>query len=301
MAGLNDLKRRIKSVQNTRQVTKAMQAVSASKMRKAVDRAIQSRRYSHGLWEMVTEIRRRTTENGHPLLQQRPVRRSLGILISSDKGLCGGLNAAVIKTFLKAWKEREQRDISVELVSIGKKGNQQLRRHAGIPTSVFEGLSDQPNVVQVRGLTRSLLQRYEHHELDEVFVAYTDFRSTLKQAPRVIRVLPIGEDPIQFDWTQDDTKVGKTESALEDVLFEPRTRDVMDSILPRLVEVELFQLLLEASASEHSARMMAMSNATENASEMIEELQLTYNQARQAAITQEIAEIAAGRAALETI
>jgi F-type H+-transporting ATPase subunit gamma len=298
MDGLHDLKRRIKSTRNTRQMTRAMEAVSASKMRRAVERAVSSRSYSHTISSIVRELRQHDGLQ-HPLLAVRPVHRSVGIVITSDRGLCGGFNTSVIRAFTRAVAQRESQGTTIEIIGVGKKGAIQLRRLNKILTEAYEKWSDQPDVVGIRGLMTQLILRYTRKEIDEVFVAYTDFRSALQQVARVQRLLPVGLDPLEFKTDHDAASVDETHESWQEFLFEPSRKTVLELLLPRLLEVELFQLLLESSASEHSSRMLTMRNATNNAQDMINELTLTYNQVRQAAITQEIAEIAAGRAALE--
>ncbi|MEK7158530.1 MAG: ATP synthase F1 subunit gamma [Patescibacteria group bacterium] len=299
MDGLHDLKRRIKSTKNTRQMTRAMEAVSATKMRHAVERAISSRAYSHTIWNIVRELRSHDSSQQHPLLSVRQPRRSVGIIITSDRGLCGGFNTSVIRAFTQAITERESQGTEVEIIAVGKKGTIQLLRLNKTLTEAYEKWNDQPDIVGVRGLIAKLIQRYTKKEIDEVFIGYTDFRSALRQVARVRRMFPIGLDPIEFQTDRNAATAYANGESFQEFLFEPSRETVLELLLPRLLEVELFQLLLESSASEHSSRMMTMRNATNNAQDMINELTLTYNQVRQAAITQEIAEIAAGRAALE--
>lgn len=294
MDGIQDLKRRIKSIKSTKQVTKAMEAVSASKMRKATAMAVNARSYTQGLWDVVGRIH--ASGVTHPLLQERKAKKSLGILIASDRGLCGGLNTAVIKLFLRETQARQEQGTAIEPLGIGKKANNAIRRQSSLNLQyAYEGFTDRLDFSEVQSIARLAQQQFLNKEIDEVFVAYTDFQSSIRQVPKMHRLLPLQlpEAPEE----NGDRKNGLSNLSAE-FLFEPNPEHVFNTLLPRMLEITLYQLLLESAASEHSARMLAMHSATDNATDMIDELTLTYNQVRQASITQEIAEIVAGRLAL---
>lgn len=291
MDGIQDIKRRIKSIKSTKQVTKAMEAVSASKMRKATAQAVNARSYTHHLGQIVGRIHASSVT--HPLLSTRKIRKSLGILIASDRGLCGGLNAAVTKQFLRETQSRQDLGITIEPLGIGKKANSAIRRQEQLNLQyAYEGFTDRPDFHEVQSIARLAQEQFLAKEIDEVFIAYTDFQSSLRQVPKTHILLPLqvnaANDPEQEIPNNHETEF----------LFEPDPQKVFNTLLPRMLEITLYQLLLESAASEHSARMLAMHSATDNATDMIDELTLTYNQVRQASITQEIAEIVAGRLAL---
>lgn len=292
MDGLLDLKRRIKSIGNTRQVTKAMEAVSASKMRKSTSRAVSARTYAEHMRSFSQRVQR--SEFHHPLLKMRSVKSVLGILITSDRGLCGGLNSAVSRLFTAKLSEYAAQDVAVRVIGIGKKGNHLLKRNGISPEAAYEGFSNQADSKQLHSIATYIIEEYTAERIDEVVVGYTHFQSSIRQVPALRHLLPISRE----DLMKSTDESANATSIETDQLLEPAPELVLQALLPRLVHVELYQVLLESLASEHSARMMAMHNATDSASTMIDELTLTYNQARQAAITQEIAEIVAGRLAL---
>ncbi len=294
MDGIQDLKRRIKSIKSTKQVTKAMEAVSASKMRKATALAVNARSYTHGLWDVVSRMH--ASGVTHPLLNERTVQKSLGILIASDRGLCGGLNTAVIKLFLSETGARQEKNITIEPLGIGKKANNAIRKSLSLNLQyAYEGFTDHPDFREIQSISRLAQQQFLNKEIDEVFVAYTDFQSSIRQVPKIHPLLPLR---LNHATKNGDDNANGLQNLNAEFLFEPNPEQVFNTLLPRMLEMTLYQLLLESAASEHSARMLAMHNATDSAEEMIDELTLTYNQVRQASITQEIAEIVAGRLAL---
>lgn len=293
--GLHEIKKRIKSVSNTRQVTKAMEAVSASKMKKSTDRALTSRDYSSLGWQLINNLAKVTDEKSHPLLKRADkVENLLVIFITSDKGLCGGFNAQVIRQMESFLKENE--DKKIDVLAIGKKGQKVLKKLNKEILGAYEGFSEDPSVAQLRPIAQTALEEFISGKYDQVNIVFTDFKSAISQEPIVRQLLPLEsfEELVGREKDKEEVKEDLTE-----YIFEPSPKKLLDAILPRLVETQIFQAMLESAASEHSARMMAMKNATDAANDMINELTLTFNQARQAAITQEIAEISAGSAALE--
>lgn len=295
-AGLQDINKRIKSVKNTRQVTKAMEAVSASKMRRAVEAANKSRDFSRAGWELVHDIGEVMEGDTHPLFASREGEKNLGILITANRGLAGGLNSSMFKAF----KMEVEKGGDWKVISIGKKGSQFVRRMGWDLEAAYDEISNKPSIVGVRPVAKRVMDGFMSGEFDRVVVGFTDFKSSLVQEPAVKTILPIvpGKTISEVSGSDKDEKTEYKASGVE-YAFEPNPSAVLDALLPRLIETQMYQALLEASASEHSARMVAMRNATENASSMINDLTITFNRARQAAITQEIAEIAAGAAAVE--
>ncbi len=301
------VRRRIKSVTNTRKITKAMELVSASKMRKAISAVLGTRPYANSAWRAVEEIAKVTDPSAHRLLQRNDgVPRALVIVFSSDRGLCGGVNSRLLKTLYEfVGKSRRQLDFVV----IGKKGQQALRRRRLDIIASFSDLTHNPRLTEVLPIAKLAMDDYGLSKYESVWLAFTDYRSSLVQDPVVRQLLPIvrvaglGEVDSVVAGVQ---KPGASAAEQADFgtrsyqyEFEPSPDVVLDAMLPRLVETQVYQALLESLASEHSARMLAMRSASDSADEMIDQLTLTLNQARQAGITMEIAEISSGKAALE--
>jgi len=293
-AGLQDIQKRIKSVSNTRQVTKAMEAVSASKMRRAVEAAKESREYAAAGWSLVHDI---SAQGGnHPLLEKRDGKSTLGILITANRGLAGGLNS----NMMKAYAAEVAKGGEWKHISIGKKGTQFANRMDWELIESYDDLSGKPSIVGVRPIATTVMEAFTAGNYDRVVVGFTDFKSSLLQQPAVKTLLPIQPDDSISDASGDEkAEQSDYQTTGVEYKFEPNAQAVLNTVLPRLVETQLYQALLENSASEHSARMIAMRNATDAANDMINQLTLTFNRARQAAITQEIAEIAAGAAAID--
>ncbi|MEK7539795.1 MAG: ATP synthase F1 subunit gamma [Patescibacteria group bacterium] len=317
--GLQILKKRIKSIQSTRQVTKAMEAVSASKMRKAVAKALASRDYAGLGWEVVQRLAQSSDVLEHPLFVKREVKASLLIVYTSDRGLCGAMNAQLLRQVSKWMKVKQSAGVKVKLITIGKKGQNSLRRLGLTLDQTYVSLGDKPSSVALRPVASSVMQWFQSGEVDEVVVAYTDFKSSLTQVPTIKTLLPFSAAILETSGdvvsSGERAHPGASNTLLRasplalppspadrnwsEYIFEPGQEGILNTLIPRLVEVQVFQALLESVASEQSSRMVAMRNATDAASDMINDLNLTYNQARQAGITQEIAEISAGRLALE--
>ncbi len=308
---LRDIRRKMKAIKATRQVTKAMELVAASKMRKAVQQAQQLRRYALHAWEILLSIGR-THASGHPFLLQRKVKRVLGIVFTSDRGLCGSLNAQLLKSlqrYLHGVASLTSFE-SMEFITVGRKGHQMLTRQKRTVIATFPALSNHPTIKAVRPIAKLAIDEFKKETYDHVVLVYTDFISPIVQQAAVKVLLPfspsevrevavtLGENRKQTKEQQEikQTEIGKG----QEYLFEPTPEEVLDIILPQLTETQVFQAVLESVASEHSARMLAMRNASDSASEILDDITLTYNQTRQANITGELAELSAGAAALAT-
>lgn len=283
MPTIREVRRRIKSIQNTAKITKAMEMVAASKMRRAQDRAIAARPYADKMVEVLASLaaERHEGEETQPLLVQRPVNRIELVHITPDRGLCGGLNASVNRTAAGFILEQS---VPVSVISLGRKGRDFMMRTGQDVRAAFVRMSDQPTVADVRPTVRIVIEDYASGFADEVYLCYTRFVTTMTQEPVVWRLLPI----------EPTTEPGRN----IEFIYEPSPQEVLGQLLPRFVEMELYHALLEARASEHSARMVAMRNATVNAKDLIEELTLTHNKLRQQMITEELMDITGGAAAL---
>lgn len=281
------IQRRIKSVRNTRKITKAMELVAAAKMRRATASVMRTRPYAQLAWETVRAIMRQSGKATHALMQvPTGATRTLLVLYASDRGLAGGYNSNIMRRAMKLIKEQGVE--SVDVIAIGRRAEAIGKSGVKIVAS-FNGLTNQPLLRDMLPIVRLVSERFTSGEYKEVHLGYTDFISGISQVPKVSLLLPLM--PLE-------SKAGAHEGDVE-YKFEPNPTAVLDRILPGIVETKIFHALLEAAASEHAARMMAMRNASDSATEMLEDLTFTYNQARQAAITQEIAEISSGKAALE--
>lgn len=289
MASTIVLKQRIKSVKGTRQITKAMQLVSASKMRRAQDYAFQSRAYRDLAYELLARLSAINEVEQQPLFQKRTVKSRLHIVITSNSGLAGAYNANVLKLLAQEIKADQTAKVASRVLVIGKKGAQFVRRLQGVELlAVYADFKDQPTAADVRPILRTLMEEYRQETADEVRLIYTVFRSNILQEAQSLQLLPASADDIPA--IQDDVQTISN--------FEPSVETVIDQITTRLVEAQLWQALLESLASEHSMRMLAMKNATDNAKDLIDDYTLELNTARQAAITQELAEITGGAEAL---
>lgn len=299
------IRRRIKSVTNTRKITKAMELVAAAKMRRAVQATLASRPYAEAAWRAITEIAAMKGTVSHPLLtghagedgaSAKESGRILVIAVHSDRGLCGGFNSQLMRAYgVFSRAKSAAKDVLV----IGKKGQDAHARAGSAIVAAFDGIVDKPELVRVRPIADIAMNDFKSGKYEEVWLAYTDFKSALSQTPNVKRLLPMSRIE-GLGEVGDAVKEGVAKAeTMTDFLFEPSPEAVLDDMLPRLVEAQVWQALLESSASFHSAQMMAMRSATDAAGDMIDDLTLTYNQARQAGITREIAEISSGKAALE--
>ena len=292
------IKRRLKSVGSTKKITKAMEMVAAAKMRKAVSAALDTRTYATLAWDLLVHLSQ-GEKTLIPLLEARPVNKILVIMITSNRGLCGSFNANIIRK--SAEQLKKQKEI-IDVIGIGKKGADFAKKMGYSLTASFTNLSDTPNLNDALPISKMIIDDYENKVYDKVIVAYTDFKSTITQVAKLRQVLPVSEVDLEEmvnEIVELESKKMPVKVELADYLFEPNKLDVLKIILPRLVEMLIYQAMLESSASEHSARMVAMRSASDAAEDMIKELNLNFNKARQAGITQEIAEIAGGAAALE--
>jgi len=279
-----------------------MEMVAASKMRKAVNSVIGSRPYSKLAWNTVKSIGSRVDMSLHPLLRKEETAKNvLVLLITSDKGLAGGFNTNILRRTKKIMEELGE-GVNIQTICIGKRGADAMRRmNRGIMAS-FVDITNNTTFEEVLPIGRMVIDEFTKGNVDKVFVAYTDFVSAVSQNPLILELLPLGteEDMEQIgEVTEVDKGKEKTYLEAKEYTFEPSPQLVLNQILPRLVETMVYQAVLESAASEHSARMMAMRSATDAAGEMLDDLTFTFNQARQAGITQEIAEISSGKAALE--
>ncbi|RJO59428.1 ATP synthase F1 subunit gamma [Candidatus Parcubacteria bacterium] len=298
MPSTRDIRRRIKSIGNTRKITKAMELVAASKMRKAVAQALATRAYALAAWEVLTNVSRVTNREAHALLIQRPIKKVAVIVISSDRGLAGGFNANIVRQALQVIAEENK--VPVEVIALGNKGADGLRRAGVNLVAAFSNPHTKPTLEDLAPLTKIAIADFVAGIYDKVYAVYTDFVSTLTQKARSRVVLPIQKETVRRILDDVAPEIDQTQTQeINPYLFEPSGDEVLEKMLKALVQSQVYQVVLESLASEHAARMVAMRNANDAAGELIDDLTLTYNQARQAGITREIAEISAGRAALE--
>jgi len=287
MASTQLLKGRIRSVKSTRQITKAMQLVAASKMRRAQEATKASAPYTRAASELLTALSSHTSVQNHPLFVSRPVKTRLLIVIASDKGLAGAYNSNVVRLYTNELKSDDAAGIKNTTITIGRKAAQFVARIKDTEVlGAYEELPDRPDGSELRAILDSARSLFESAKVDAVDVIYTDFVSSITQEAKMIRVLPAGFESVLEP------------NVARDVTYEPSTEEVLDGVAYRLVGAQIFQALLDSRASEHSMRMMAMKNATDNASDLVDDLTLEMNKARQSAITQELAEISGGVEAL---
>ena len=296
MAGSKEIRNKIKSVQSTRKITKAMEMVSASKMKKAQDRMRASRPYVEKLFNIVLHVAKANTEYRHPFLIPREnVKRVGAIVVTTDKGLCGGLNTNILRLVLQAHKEWKAKGIEVDYVAIGSRGLGFLQRMGGNVVASAVQLGDRPHLDRMVGPVKTLIDEYMGGSVDEVHVFYTNFVNTMKQEPRHGRIIPI---PHQFKTATGEMRKADISDGTWDYIYEPDAQTLLDGMMRRYLEAIVYQMVNENMASEQSARMVAMKAASDNAGKIINELQLIYNKTRQAAITKELSEIVGGAAAV---
>ena len=289
-ANTRDIRRRIKSVKNTAQITKAMQMVAASKMRKAQNAALSGRPYAELLNKVLGSLAARADDHPHVLLQQREVRKELVIVISTDKGLCGALNTNLLREVAKFDSAK------TVFIAVGRKGMQYLIRSHRTILADFE-LKENFHFMDAKAVSKFAMERFTSGEVDKVTVVFSDFINTLTQVPRVRTVLPITSLEVTDILGNSDSTPAKTDDTTE-YLFEPSQPEILSAVLPHYVNFQVFQMVLDSRASEHSARMVAMKSATDNAKQLIKDLTLEYNKVRQAAITTELLEITTAQMAL---
>lgn len=287
MAGGREIKTKIKSVQNTRKVTRALEMVSASKIRKAQDRMKQSRPYARLMRQVIGHVAKANSEYTSPFLQTRnDVKRVGYVIISTDRGLCGGLNSTMFRRILADMREWQAKGAEIDVVCVGSKATVFFRRLKLNLLGSVTHLGDRPEIAQLVGVVKMMIDGYAEGSVDRVFVAFNQFVNTMSQKATVAQLLPLPPSETlesKHDW---------------DYLYEPDAPTVLDHVLKRYIESMVYQAVLENLASEHAARMVAMKSASDNATKLIGTLNLIYNKARQAAITQEISEIVGGAAAV---
>jgi len=287
MAGAKEIRTKIKSVQNTQKITKAMEMVAASKMRKAQDRMRAARPYAEKMRVVLSHLAQAHCEYKHSYLQQRDDVKRVGyIVISTDRGLCGGLNTNMFKAAINEMSDWHDKGVEIDICAIGKKAATFFARFKGNIVASTSNLGDQPSNQELIGTVKVMLDAYDEGKIDRLFLISNEFVNTMTQTPNIHQLIPA---------------YGEVDTELEhhwDYMYEPDTKPIIDALMMRFIESQVYQGVVENIACEMSARMIAMKNATDNASDLIKELQTVYNKARQAAITQEISEIVAGAAAV---
>lgn len=299
MAGTKEIKRRIKSVKNTKKITKAMELVAASKMKRAVSSTLASRLYAEYSWEILKSISQNGEQINHPFFIEHEQGKTLFVLITSNRGLCGGYNSQVLKKSILKLKGLETEN--TDIVTIGKKGSVAMKRTGQNIVATFEELPEQIELSDVIPISKYIVDEYKTGKYKNVFIAYTDFISALNQKPNIKQILPISKNELEDvinSIGDTDTEI-KTETKT-DYLFEGNQDLLMNSLGEKISRMQIYQMLLESNASEQSSRMVAMKNASEAAGEMIDDLTLVFNKARQANITQEISEISSGMASVSS-
>ncbi|MFZ5943919.1 MAG: ATP synthase F1 subunit gamma [Bacillota bacterium] len=285
MATMRDIKRRIRSVKNTQQITKAMKMVAAAKLRKTQGAVISSRPYADKLKEVLSRLVASTAEVKDPLLETREVKKIGFVVVTADRGFAGGYNANLIKSAVAAMAKHQ--DTEIGIIAVGKKARDFFRKRNFSVEGEFIGIDDIPTLNEAKKITETIKAYYTEGIYDEVYIVYTEFITAMQQRPKTKRILPI-EAP------------GSEEGGGDlDYIFDPSPQEVLNYLLPLYLTNQVFGALMDAKASEHGARMTAMGSATDNAGEMIDKLTLSYNRARQAAITREISEIVGGANALQ--
>ncbi|HDR0620290.1 F0F1 ATP synthase subunit gamma [Pasteurella multocida] len=289
MAGAKEIRTKIASVKSTQKITKAMEMVAASKMRKTQERMSSSRPYSETIRNVISHVSKATIGYKHPFLVDREVKKVGMIVVSTDRGLCGGLNVNLFKTVLNEMKEWKEKDVSVQLSLIGSKSINFFQSLGIKILTQDSGIGDTPSVEQLIGSVNSMIDAYKKGEVDVVYLVYNKFINTMSQKPVLEKLIPLPE--------LDNDELGERKQVW-DYIYEPNAKVLLDNLLVRYLESQVYQAAVENLASEQAARMVAMKAATDNAGNLINELQLVYNKARQASITNELNEIVAGAAAI---
>lgn len=288
MSNTTTLKRRITSVKNTRQITKAMELVSASKMRRAQDHAARSREFRNMARQLLTRLSELTDVTKHPLYEQRTLRTRLHILIASDRGLAGAFNSNLFRVFTAELQSDQKNGVKSSVILVGKRGHRLVSRLKDTEVvEAYANFPENPTANDIRPILTTVLDSYLNRTIDAADVTYTDYKSSILQKVKTERLLPAALQPVRI---KDD---------LENAVFEPDPLTVLNGVTERFIEVQLNQAFNESQASEQSMRMMAMKNATDNASELVDDMTIALNSARQAAITQELAEITGGAEAIQ--
>ena len=286
MAIGKEIRNQIGSIKSTQKITSAMEMVAASKMRKAQERMRATRPYAEKMRQVIGHIAKSNKDYRHPFMLEREVKRVGYIVISSDRGLCGGLNTNAFKLLVREMRDWKNKDVAIDLCAIGQKGASFFRSYGGNVVAALTHLGDNPSAETLIGNVKVMLDAFQDGNIDRLYLVSNEFVNTMTQMPKAQQLLPLpegtGED-IGHQW---------------DYLYEPDSRPILDGLLPRYIESQVYQGVVENLACEQAARMIAMKSATDNAGDIIQELQLVYNKARQAAITQEISEIVSGAASV---
>ncbi len=288
MAVGKEIRDQISSVKSTQKITKAMEMVAASKMRKAQDRMLAARPYAQKIRSVVAHIAKANLEYKHPFTIEREIKRVGYIVVSSDRGLCGGLNMNVFRKTVSELSEWHDKGVDIDIATIGSKALAYFRRAGGNVVSEASHYGDKPALSDLLGAITTMLSAYEDGRIDRLFIVSNEFVNTMTQAPESVQLLPV----------QADAEAAADVPKLFDYIYEPEAKPILDTVLKRYIESQIYQAVVENIACEQSARMVAMKAASDNAGDLIGELELVYNKARQAAITQEISEIVSGAAAV---
>lgn len=286
MAGAKEIRTKIKSIKNTQKITKAMEMVAASKMRKAQERMNATRPYAEKMRNVVCHLAHSHPEYKHPFMIEREVKRVGYIVITSDRGLCGGLNVNLFKKTINDMIAHHEKGVEIDVVAVGRKGVEYFKRQSGNLLAEISQLGDSPHINDLIGTVKVMLDAYTDGKIDALYLVNNQFVNTMTQQPEVQQMLPVSgakDAQLKHHW---------------DYIYEPDSKEILDALLMRFIESQVYQGVVENIACEMSARMVAMKSATDNAGDIIKELETVYNKARQAAITQEISEIVAGAAAV---
>ena len=326
MANTKQLKARLKSIKNTKKITKAMEMVAASKMKRAISAAVATREYSFTAWEILTNISEAYNAS-NPLLDIREVEKICLVLITPNKGLCGSLTSQLMKKVFynmdnpysmminRAWGKRvlpkiDPKKVQIDIITLGKRGSEEILKHPRYQKNIiakYDDLNEHSKLEEIAPIAELVMERYLNKECDKVIIAYTDFISTILHKSRLRQVFPVSRKDLEKQLEELGGKISekaemdevKKELTRNLYTFEPGQDEVLRIILPKVVESQIYQSFLESQAAEFSARMITMKNASDTADDMIKDFNFKYNQARQAAITQELAEISSGMSALE--
>lgn len=293
MAGAKEIRTKIGSIKNTQKITRAMEMVAASKMRKTQERMRASKPYASKIYDVVKHIACASSEYRHPFMTERELRRIGLIVVTTDRGLCGGLNVNLLRDTLKIMQNWRSTGQEVDLCIIGRKGQAFFKRVGGHVSSYVDQLGDEPTVKDLIGAVKVMLDAFYNGDIDALHIVYNDFVNTMQQTPVCKQLLPLPK--------LEDDKAVNAEGSLShywDYIYEPDAKELLDDLFERYIELQVYQAVVENIACEQAAKMLAMKSATDNAGELIKEFQLAYNKARQAAITQELAEIVSGADAL---
>ncbi|HAZ7574498.1 F0F1 ATP synthase subunit gamma [Legionella sp. PATHC032] len=288
MAGAKEIRSKISSINKTRKITRAMEMVAASKMRKTQERMRASKPYANKIYEVIKHIARAASEYRHPFMSEREIKRIGIIVVTTDRGLCGGLNSNLFRETIRTIRSWQEQGKEVDIAVIGRKGQAFFRRVGGNILGSIDHLGDTPSINDFIGVVKIMLDAYYNGTIDSLHIVYNEFINTMTQKPFVKQLLPLPK-------SEEDKK---TLGHHWDYIYEPEAKELLDEILERYIELQVYQAVVENIACEQAAKMIAMKSATDNAGDLIKEFQLAYNKARQAAITQELAEIVGGAAAL---